>query len=45
MKKEYIQPKIKVVETKAKLTLLVGSGQSLGINRSYEYAVDEDDEL
>ena len=32
MKKEYIQPTIKVVETKAKLTLLAGSGQSLNLN-------------
>ena len=45
MKKEYIQPTIEVVEIKAKLTLLAGSGQSLGINMSYSDSVDEEDEL
>ena len=42
MKKEYIQPTIKVVETKAKLTLLAGSGRSLNLNNEL---VDEEDEL
>ena len=42
MKKEYIQPTIKVVETKAKLTLLVVSVQSLNLNSGL---ADEGDEL
>ena len=43
MKKEYIQPTIKVVETKAKLTLLAGSGKSLNLNNDLVY--EEEDEL
>ena len=43
MKKEYIQPTFEVVEIKAKLTLLAGSGGSLDLINSE--LVDEKDEL
>ena len=41
MKKEYIQPTIEVVEIKAKLTLLTGSGGSLDLNSELVNEVDE----